>query len=95
MTELYLQKDGGMMTRVYFDGSGTGFKLTRENPYFTQAESYTLDVILPMDIIENRSFFQNLQRMERTKQPETDPGRRPERCLPAKFHDIIEKYQTG
>lgn len=71
MTELYLQKDGGMMTRVYFDGSGTGFKLTRENPYFTQAESYTLDVILPMDIIENRSFFQNLQRMERTKQPET------------------------
>ena len=56
MTELYLQKDGGMMTRVYFDGSGTGFKLTRENPYFTQAESYTLDLILPMDIIENRSF---------------------------------------
>ena len=68
MTELYLQKEGSASwQRVWFDTSGTGIRLTRENPYFTQAESYTLDVTLPMDILENRQFFGNLQRMERRK----------------------------
>lgn len=43
--------------------------MARENPYFTQSESYTLDVTLPMDILDNRQFFQNLQRMDRSKQP--------------------------
>ena len=69
MTELYLQKTGSTWHRVHFDASQSGFKLTRENPYFTQSESYTLDVTLPTDILANRQFFQNLQRMERTKRP--------------------------
>lgn len=69
MTELYLQKSGGQWQRVWFETSGGGFKMTRENPYFTQSENYTLDVTLPMDILDNRQFFQNLQRMDRSKQP--------------------------
>lgn len=70
MTELYLQKNGATeWKRVFFDTSQSGIKLTRENPYFTQSESYTLDVTLPMDILENRSFLGNLQRMDRSKQP--------------------------
>ena len=67
MTELYLQKTGSTWHRVYFDTSQSGFKLTRENPYFTQSESYTLDVTLPTDILDNRQFFQNMQRIDRTK----------------------------
>ena len=69
MTELFLQKDGGQWQRVYFDTSSGGIKLTRENPYFTQSESYTFDITLPMDILTNRQFFANLQRMDRTKRP--------------------------
>ncbi len=55
-------------TQVYPDGNQT-IKLTRENPYFTQSDSYTLDVTLPMDILQNRRFFQNLHRQDRSKQP--------------------------
>ena len=61
-TVLYLNN-----TQVYPDGKQS-IKLVRENPYFTQSESYTLDVTLPMDIMENRNFFQNIQRMEKSKQ---------------------------
>lgn len=60
-TLLYLNN-----TRVYPD-SNQQIKLVRENPYFTQSESYTLDVTLPMDILENRDFFQNIQRFEHSK----------------------------
>ena len=60
-TILYL--DG---TQVYPDGQQT-IKLTKENPYFTQSDSYTLDVTLPMEIKENRTFFRNINRMERSK----------------------------
>jgi len=67
MTELFLKKDGGDWQQVYFSTSGSGFKLTRENPYFTESESYTLDVSLPMDILDNRRFFGNLQRIDTTK----------------------------
>lgn len=67
MTELFLQKDGGQWQRVYFDTSGGSIKLTRENPYFTQSESYTFDITLPMDILTNRQFFANLQRMDVSK----------------------------
>ena len=42
-------------------------KLTRENAYFTRSGSYTLDVVIPMDIIQNRIFFRNLQRIEHRK----------------------------
>lgn len=54
-------------TQVFPDGKQQ-IKLIRENPYFTQSESYTLDVTLPMDILENRQFFGNLQRIEQSKQ---------------------------
>ena len=56
MTELFLKKDGGQWQRVYFDTSSGGIKLTRENPYFTQSESYTFDITLPMEILENRNI---------------------------------------
>ena len=68
MTELYLRKGEGQWQRAYFDTSVSGIKLTRENPYFTQSESYTLDVTLPMDIMENRNIFGNLQRIDRSKE---------------------------
>lgn len=68
MTELYLQKEGtSEWQRVYFDTTSGSFKLTRENPYFTQSESYTLDVTLPTDILTNRKLFANLQRMDVSK----------------------------
>lgn len=71
MTELYLQKSGSDNWQQVCFESSNGFKLTRENPYFTQSESYTLDVTLPMDILENRSFLGNLQRMDCSKQAPT------------------------
>ena len=60
-TVLYLND-----TQVYPDGQ-QNIKLTKENPYFTQSDSYTLDVTLPMDILENRDFFKNLHRKDRSK----------------------------
>lgn len=63
-TVLYLNN-----TQVYPDGQQS-IKLTKENPYFTQSDSYTLDVTLPMAITENRSFFRNINRMERSKKVE-------------------------
>lgn len=66
MTELFLKKEGEEWQQVFFEASN-GFKLTRENPYFTQSESYTLDVTFPMAILQNRRFFQNIQRKEHTK----------------------------
>lgn len=55
MIELYLNNE-----RVFTDTSQT-VKVTKENPYFTQSGSYTLDVNIPMDILENRRFFKNIQ----------------------------------
>lgn len=60
-TILYLNN-----TQVYPDGQQS-IKLTKENPYFTQSDSYTLDVTLPMGIKENRNFFRNINRIERSK----------------------------
>ena len=54
MTELLLKREKGEWRRVYFEAQQS-FKLTRENPYFTQSDSYTLDVTIPMIIIENHS----------------------------------------
>jgi hypothetical protein len=56
---------------VVYPDSTLNIKLVRENPYFTQSENYTLDVNTPMDILENRVFFSNIQRMERTKRVES------------------------
>lgn len=69
MTELYLKKQDGDWQRAYFTTSGSGFKLVRENPYFTQSEAYTLDVTLPMDIAQNRMLLGSLHRMDCSKQP--------------------------
>lgn len=66
MTELYLQSPAGTWTRV-FTSEGQSFRLTRENSYFTHSESYTLDVSLPMDILDNRQLFANMQRMDVSK----------------------------
>lgn len=57
-------------TQVFPAGNQT-IKLTRENPYFTQSESYTLDVTLPMDILENRQFFGSIHRLEHSKRLST------------------------
>ncbi len=67
MTSLYLSlNDGQTWQQVFFAGNG-GFKLTRENPYFMQSESYTFDVTLPMTILENKTFFSNIQRIDTSK----------------------------
>nr|DAX18761.1 MAG TPA: hypothetical protein [Caudoviricetes sp.] len=64
MIELYLNNE-----RVFTDTSQT-VKVTKENPYFTQSGSYTLDVNIPMDILENRRFFKNIQSLPVTKKTE-------------------------
>ena len=62
-----------MATVLFLDGiqvypsSGQNIKLTRENPYFTQSDSYTLDVTIPLDILENMRFFGNINRVEKKK----------------------------
>lgn len=61
-------------TQVFPDGKQQ-IKLVRENPYFTQSESYTLDVTLPMDILENRQFFRNIHRLEHGKAVASMPCR--------------------
>lgn len=63
MTELFLKKSEGEWTRVFFDGAQP-FRLTRENPYFQQSDSYTLDVVFPLDVIQNRRFFGSLDRKD-------------------------------
>ena len=50
-----------------FPDTSLSIKLTKENPYFTQSDSYTLDVTLPMDILENRKFFNNVNRLQVSK----------------------------
>ena len=61
MIELYLNGK-----RVFTDTSQE-IKLTKENPFFTQSGSYTLDVILPMSILENRQFLSNIQLLQTSK----------------------------
>lgn len=56
-------------TRVYPDES-VSIKLVKENPYFTQSDSYTFDITLPMDILANRRLFKNIHRLEKTKEPQ-------------------------
>ena len=60
------------MTQIYLDDTQLymaegNIKLTRENAYFTQSGSYTLDVQLPLDIATNKMFFGNIGRLETTK----------------------------
>lgn len=64
MLELFLNGE-----RVYPD-SQLKIKLTKENPYFSESDTYTFDVSLPAEILENRRMMQNLHRMERSKRVE-------------------------
>lgn len=39
-------------------------KLTKENVFIRESDSYTYDITFPMDIIANRRIFTNMQRMD-------------------------------
>lgn len=43
---------------------GDRIKVTKENPFVTNSESYTFDVTFPMDIHENRDVFGNVNRID-------------------------------
>lgn len=51
---------------VFID-SAQDIKVTKENPYFTLSDSYTLDVSIPLDILQNRQFFGSLNRIDTSK----------------------------
>lgn len=42
-------------------------RITKENPYFTLSDSYTLDVAIPLDIVQNRNVFGSIQRKNVSK----------------------------
>lgn len=48
--------------------SSQEIKITKENPYFTLSDSYTLDVSIPLSILQNRKFFGSLHRIDTSKQ---------------------------
>lgn len=57
MIEIYLDNK-----RVYYDGKD--IKMTKENPYFTESGSYSLEVSLPMNITENLKVIGEVRRMD-------------------------------
>ena len=61
MTEVYINQQ-----RVFFK-EDTKLKLTIENTFFEDAGSYTLEVVFPLDIEQNRKVFGVINRMEVTK----------------------------
>lgn len=61
MVQLFLNN-----TEVVPD-AGTTIKVTKENPYFTLSDSYTLEVSVPLDIYENKLFFGHIDRTEKAK----------------------------
>src|SRR5574344_398046 len=56
--------------RVFFK-ENTNLKLTIENTFFEDAGSYTLDVIFPLHIEENRKAFGAINRLDVSKQYKT------------------------
>lgn len=62
MVQLFLNN-----TEVVPD-AGTTIKVTKENPYFTLSDSYTLEVSVPLDIYENKKFFGEINRPEKQKE---------------------------
>ena len=54
-------------TEVITDSSQE-IKITRENPYFTLSDSYTLDVSIPLSILQNRKFFGSIQKLEKKRE---------------------------
>ena len=69
MIQLFLKKDATF--QEVFPDFANNIKLTKENPYFTQSDSYTLEIILPMAVLKNRKFFDNLQRFDKSKNSES------------------------
>lgn len=65
MTEVYISQQ-----RVYFK-EGTSLKLTIENTFFEDAGSYTLDVVFPLDIEQNRRVFGPVGRLDVSKRQQT------------------------
>lgn len=61
MIKLYLDN-----TEVFPTAKQT-ITVTKENPYFTLSDSYTLEVEIPLDIPENRKFFLGVERLDTTK----------------------------
>lgn len=63
-----------MAVRLYLDNtevitdSSQEIKITRENPYFTLSDSYTLDVSIPLSILQNRKFFGSIQKLEKKRE---------------------------
>ena len=72
MVQLYLKHTSGTDTGWHevIVQANQKIKLTSENPYITESEQYTLDVSIPMDVLQNRLFFQNMQRMNVRKRKE-------------------------
>ena len=50
--------------RQAYPKTGDRIKVTKENPFVTNSESYTFDVTFPMDIHENRDVFGNVNRID-------------------------------
>lgn len=65
MTEVYIDQQ-----RVFFK-ENTNLKLTIENTFFEDAGSYTLDVIFPLHIEENRKAFGAINRLDVSKRYKT------------------------
>ncbi len=61
MTEVYINQQ-----RVFFK-ENTSLKLTIENTFFEDSGSYTLDVVFPLDIEQNRKVFGCVNRIDVTK----------------------------
>ena len=61
------------MTEIILDGkravpnANSTIKLTCENTFFTKSASYTYDVELPLDIVENREIFGWINRFDMSK----------------------------
>lgn len=62
-----------MAVRLYLDNqevvidSSQEIRITRENPYFSLSDSYTLDVSIPLSILQNARFFGNIQKIEKQR----------------------------
>lgn len=65
MTEFFLNAE-----RVYPKDEGT-WKLNIVNTFFEDAGSYTLEISFPLDVIENRNAFGNINRQDVSKHPAT------------------------
>lgn len=61
------------MVQLYLDGvevvtsPNQTINISKENPYFTMSDSYSLDVEVPLDIPQNAKFFGNLGRHDARK----------------------------